>query len=290
MTRSLTYAIVTPARDEAEHLGNLARCLSQQTVEPDVWVIADNGSRDATGHVAAQLAAEHSWVRSAYVQGVEAPLRGGPVVHAFASGLELVDPLPDVVVKLDADVTMEPDYFGRLLGEFARDPALGIASGVCHEFDGNAWLPHYGTRSHVWGAARAYRRACLEQVTPLEERQGWDEIDAIKAQVRGWRVGTLLDLPFRHHRAEGARGGSYRHWADQGDTAHYMGYRFSYLLFRTFWRIRNDPVSIAMLLGYVRASLRGSARCADADVRRFLQAEQSMRKLPLRLREALGRT
>ena len=37
------------------------------------------------------------------------------------------------------------------------------------------------TGSTVWGATRAYRWECLQQVLPLEERLGWDGIDEFKA-------------------------------------------------------------------------------------------------------------
>ena len=92
---------------------------------------------------------------------------------------------PDVVVNVDADVTMEPDYFERLLEALERDPSLGIASG-------SAWEPHDGvwrqrfviTGGTVWGATRAYRWACLQDVLPLEERHGWDGIDQLKARAR----------------------------------------------------------------------------------------------------------
>ena len=71
-----------------------------------------------------------------------------------------------------------------------------MTGGVCTELRNGEWRPLYGTRSHIGGASRAYRWGCLQEVLPLEERRGWDEIDAIKAQIRGWRVGTLPDLVF----------------------------------------------------------------------------------------------
>ena len=60
-------------------------------------------------------------------------MRGGAVVRAFNARRRLADSVPDVVVKLDADVSLEPDYFERLLAAFAADPQLGIASGTCFE-------------------------------------------------------------------------------------------------------------------------------------------------------------
>ena len=126
---------------------------------------------------------------------------------------------------------MEPDYFERLLDAFARDPSLGIASGSAWELDDGVWRQRFVTGGTVWGATRAYRWECLQEVLPLEERHGWDGIDQLKARARGWHTTTLTDLPFRHHRAEGLGDGStWAHWAANGDTAYFMGYRPWYLL------------------------------------------------------------
>jgi poly-beta-1,6-N-acetyl-D-glucosamine synthase len=287
----LSYAVITPARNEATNLVPLARCLAAQTVLPTRWMIVDNGSTDRTAEVAGRLAREHEWIRQTAAPGEPGAVRGGPIVRSFAAGLAALDDIaPDVVVKLDADLTMAAGYFDGLLTAFAADRQLGIASGICHEQENGSWRPLYGTRSHVWGACRAYRRECLRDVLPLEERQGWDEIDALKAQLRGWRVGTLFELPFYHHRPEGDRDGARARWADQGDTAHYMGYRPSYLFLRTVFQARHDPHALGMLWGYGRAAVQRAPRLADEHARAYLREQQRLRALPLRAREALGRS
>jgi GT2 family glycosyltransferase len=196
--------------------------------------------------------------------------------------------MPSVVVKLDADLTFEDDYFERLLQAFEDDPALGIASGLCHELQDDAWTPIYGTRSHVWGAARAYRRECLPVVMPLEEREGWDEIDALKARLAGWETRLVPDLPFRHHRAMGQRDGLRRVWLAQGETAHYMGYRPLYLLVRTLYRLRREPEAALMLWSFAGAVFHRAPRLSDERVRSYLREQQRLRSLPRRAREARG--
>jgi hypothetical protein len=68
-----------------------------------------------------------------------------------------------------------------------------------------------------------------------------------------------------------------------------MGYRPSYLLFRTMRYAVRRPVALAMAEGYARAGLRREPRYEDAGVRAYLRREQSFGKLPRRAREALGR-
>jgi hypothetical protein len=194
-----------------------------------------------------------------------------------------------VVVNVDADVTMAPDYFERLLEAFERRPRLGIASGRAWELDRGEWRPRFVTGGTVWGATRAYRWQCLEDVAPLEERLGWDGIDQLRARARGWETATLDDLPFRHHRTEGQRDGStWAHWRANGELAHFVGYRPSYLVARTLHRARRDPTAVGLVVGYLASTARRAPRLADPAARAVLRRDQRARNLLRRRREALG--
>jgi biofilm PGA synthesis N-glycosyltransferase PgaC len=285
----LTYSVITPARDEADTLPGLASALARQTLAPARWVIVEGGSSDATATVAETIVAEHDWARLLVLPPTAPRERGAPIVRALHAGLDALDLEPDVVVNVDADVTMEPDYFERLLDAFARDPSLGIASGSAWELSDGVWRQRFVTGGTVWGATRAYRWACLRSVLPLEERHGWDGIDQLKARARGWHTKTLTDLPFRHHRREGSHDGStWAHWRANGDTAHFMGYRPAYLLARTLHHMRHDPAAFALILGYLSAAGRRRPRLEDPGARAVLRADQSLRQILHRRREALG--
>lgn len=289
---ALSYSLVTPARDEAANLRRLAASVAAQTVAPARWIVVENGSTDATLAVAEDLAREHPWVRAFSLPGSIEPIRGGEIVRAFLAGVSELDDAPGLVVNLDADVSLDPDFFERLLERFASDPRLGIAGGSAYEFENGVWRQRFLTRSSVWGATRAYRRSCLDAVSPLEERLGWDGMDELKARVLGWRTETFLDLPFRHHRSVGERDGDRRaSWSAEGRLAHYMGYRAGYLVVRTLFRAlqERDPAALAMAWGYVSAAARREPRWADENGRAYLRREQRLRVLPLRAREALGK-
>jgi biofilm PGA synthesis N-glycosyltransferase PgaC len=286
--RPLSFAVVTPVRNEAGHLERLAECLAEQTALPTVWIVVDNGSDDGTLDVALALARRHDWIRVERLEAEGEMARGAPVVRAFHRGLALVGD-PDVVVKLDADVSFDGDFLERLTGEFCADPRLGITGGICHEHVGGRWVPQHVARSHVRGATRAYRFDCLRQIAPLEERMGWDGVDELKAGVRGWRVRSIPDLPFLHHRSLAQREGAWHAWLAQGEMAHFMGYRFSYLLLRALFRSRREPRATAMVAGYLRAWATRSTVLHDREARRLLRDQQRLRRLPRRVREATGR-
>lgn len=286
----MNYAVLTPVRDEAEELPRLAESLAAQTLPPALWVLIENGSSDGTLAVARRLEAEHDWIRVIVAPPGPPRQRGAPVVRALHAGLDGLGGRHDLVAKVDADVSLPARYFERLLHAFAADPSLGMASGECWEVVEGSWSHRPVTDSHVWGAARAYRWECLQDVLPLDERMGWDGIDQIRAATRGWEVARVPDLTFRHHRQEGARDASRRRvWAAQGSAAHYMGYRFSYVLLRTLHRARREPAAAVILPAYLAARLRREPRCPDAEVRRLLRRRQRARHLLQRAREAAPR-
>jgi poly-beta-1,6-N-acetyl-D-glucosamine synthase len=291
------YVLITPARNEAQNLGRLAECVERQTIAPQRWLLVDDGSTDDTADVMRELAARHAWVTFLESPGVQS--RGGALhlgrgsgrdIIAFHAGITELSSPSDFVFKLDADVSFADDYIARQLGKFEADSRLGIASGTCYERVGDVdWKPYFVARNHVRGATRCYRWECLQDVLPLEERIGWDAVDEIKANLRGWTTTSFRDLAFYHHRPLGARDGTREAWILQGELAHFLGYRFSYLVARAlFRRARREAHALAMIPAFAAARSRQAPR-ADAEVIRHLRRQQSFRKLPLRLRQALGK-
>ena len=65
----LTYSIITPARNEADGLPQLASALRSQTRLPVRWVIVENGSSDQTEEVAETIVAECDWARLVVLPG-----------------------------------------------------------------------------------------------------------------------------------------------------------------------------------------------------------------------------
>jgi beta-1,4-N-acetylglucosaminyltransferase len=285
------WAAITPARNEAENLPRLAASLAAQRTPPREWIIVDNGSTDATPEVAGALAAEHAWIRVLELPASEAPRRGAASMRAFNAGLAALAIVPRAVANIDADVSLPPDYLAQLDDAFTADPRLGIAGGSCFELEDGRWRQRHVTGATVWGAARAYRWACLQEILPLEERMSGDSLAQLRANARGWGTRTLMDLPFHHHRPEGTRDGSAaRARRNEGRAAHYMWYRSWYLALRAGLHMaRGDLGAPALLLGYGAAALRGEPRSPDPLIRRHVRSTQSPMRLPRRVAEALRR-
>jgi len=283
--------VLTPARNEADRLPGLAESLARQTLRPRRWLILENGSNDGTYEVAVQLAARHDFVRPMKLaMPAAAPDRGAPVVQALHVGIDALEPDDGLVLKLDADVTIDEHHIERLAAEFLQDARLGVASGSCLEEHGGRWRTQHMTGHMVWCAARAWRRDCLQDLVPFEERFGWDSIDVAMARVNGWRTRVLKDLTFRHHRIEGERDGrSAAAWINEGRGSHFLGYRPTYLLLRAAGNALRDPRALMMAWGYVSSALGNSPQYGDPRVLKLLRDQQRWRHVGSRVREAFGK-
>lgn len=278
----MRYAIVTPARNERENLERLAAAVIAQVHLPKHWLIVDDGSDDGTSELAAALHAEHPWIAATTPPPARGRLADGRRLardlEAFKHGVRSVPEPVDVVVKVDADTSFDPDYFAELIRRFEQDPTLGIAGGACYELEDGRWVRRKVQPTHPRGASRAYRWALVPDLLSLEPRMGWDGLDEVKAQLRGYRSATILDIGFRHHRAVGGREASrLHHQAAQGRAAYYMGYRPSYLLLRTAYRTLAEPSAFGMLWGYARAALERADRCPDRAAVLHLRETQRLR-------------
>jgi glycosyltransferase involved in cell wall biosynthesis len=280
---ALRYAVVTPARNEEVNLERLAAAMIAQEHRAEVWVVVDDGSTDRTPAVLAQLAAEHDWIRplerpaADREESLAHGRRKARDLDAFLYGAVPLRETVDVIVKVDADVDFEPDYFAELLARFEEDETLAIASGTCYEQENGTWLRRTKAESTVWGATRAYRSDCLADLMALEPCMGWDGLDEISVQLRGMRTQTFVDLPFRHNRPEGGREFSSVHQGEAlGRAAWYMGYRPSYLTIRAVYRARREPAALGMLWGYFGAAAKRVPQCPNEALVEALRDRQRL--------------
>jgi hypothetical protein len=196
---------------------------------------------------------------------------------------------PELVAKVDADVSFGPDYFELLCAAFARDPHLGMASGEAWHLERAEWRPRSGDMRHVEGQARIYRWDCLQDVLPLEERLGWDMIDQLTARQRGWST-RRFEIPFRHHRKVGERESPYTRWHRRGEKARYLGDSFVWVFGRAVYASVRSPAALpGLIAGYVSASRQGLPRHSDPRILATARREKRLRTSMRRIKGSLTR-
>ena len=110
------YCLITPVRDEEKYARRTLDSVVKQSVLPALWVIVDDGSKDATPAILAEYAAKHPWIRVVRRADRGSRKLGGGVIDAFYTGYETITPAEyDYVCKLDLDLDIPPRYFEILM-------------------------------------------------------------------------------------------------------------------------------------------------------------------------------
>jgi glycosyltransferase involved in cell wall biosynthesis len=273
--------LITPARDEAAHLERTIRAVAAQTQRPDLWLIVDDGSTDATPEILARAAAELPFLRV-----VQAPqhddssgdrLALAAEARAFNWALAEVE-LDDYthVGKLDADIELSSEYVERLLGHFDEEPELGVAGGRLLERSSTGWQPPRVPDYHVRGALKTYSRECFASIGGIEERLGWDTIDETYARMNGYATKSFPELTARHHRPVATRNGTLRGRARHGQCAYILRYGGWWVALRSLKVACSRPYGLsglAFFYGYMRSVVRRDPRVEDENFRRFVSRE-----------------
>ncbi len=279
------YVVITPVRDEVDHVRHTLASLSGQTCLPLRWVIVDDGSTDGTSQLLDDFAARHDWVCVVHRPDRGHRANGGGVVEAFYAGYErLSDLYWDFLVKLDADLSFAPDYFERCLARFDAEPQLGIGGGTVYgERDNETVVNSVGDPPfHVRGATKVYRRACWQQISPLIRAPGWDTLDEVRANLQGWRTQTFADLAVMQHKPTGGADGTWSNSFKNGRANYMTGYHPVFMLAKCMKRLRLQTrglESIGLMAGYLSCYLKRTPVLADGDAVRYLRNQQLRRML-----------
>jgi poly-beta-1,6-N-acetyl-D-glucosamine synthase len=283
------FVIITPAHDEEALIERTIESVIAQAVRPIQWIIVNDNSTDGTADIVRRYAARHDFLRLVDLKH-SGTRHFGNKVRAFNAGLALVQSLDyHYIGNLDADISLEPDYFREVLRAFEADPRLGIAGGMVWTRIGERFVSQSVALDSVAGAVQLFRRSCFEEIggyLALPEG-GIDSAAEIMARMKGWKVTTIPSLRVLEHRRTGtATALPIVSKIREGRRLQSLGYGFLFLLLRCAYRSTEQPRvlgSAATLLGYVQRMLKGSPTVLPSDVVRYLRAEQQ-RKLTNALR------
>src|SRR5437667_8206308 len=289
----MKYVLITPAKNEEAFIRKTLDSVVSQTVLPERWVIVDDGSTDRTAEIVESYTKCHPWIE--LVRRAQNRDRNfASKAYAVALGFERVNPCQfELLGNLDADVSFEPDYIEFVIRKFSEDPALGVA-GTPFTQDGNydSSKDSFEGENYVAGPCQLFRRRCFQEIGGYVPNRagGVDWIAAMTARMKGWKVRSFSEKRYYHHRTLGTAGkGALRALFSYGEKDYYLGGSPVWQLFRVSYRMTKKPVctgGLALLSGYIWASLRRVKRAVSPELMRFHRKEQ-MKKLRAILRTLL---
>jgi poly-beta-1,6-N-acetyl-D-glucosamine synthase len=277
------YVIITPARDEELHIRSTIESMLGQTILPVEWVIVNDGSTDGTGKIVDEYAARYPWIRAVHRTNRGFRKAGGGVVDTFNDGYRTLTCKDwDFIVKLDGDLSFEPDYFEKCFGTFDLEPQLGVGGGVMCYIENGTKSFEANPAFHVRGATKIYKRACWDAIGGFWPAPGWDTMDEVKASMLGWTTRSFPDLHLLHHRHTGAADGAWANWVKNGRANYICGYHPLFMLSKCVHRLGQRPYivgSAALLYGFLTGYLNRIPQVDEPKTIQYLRQQQIARLL-----------
>ena len=276
---SLTYVLITPARNEAAFIERTIESMIAQTYLPLKWVIVSDGSTDGTDDIVKKYLPNHQWIELVRTPERKERHFAGKVM-AFYAGYEKVKNLNyDIIGSLDADISFDPVYFNFLLGQFKRYTRLGVAGTPFRE--GNAQYDYrFSRKEHVSGACQLFRRKCFEEIggyIPIKEG-AIDLTAVVTARMKGWRTETFTEKYCVHHRVMGtAKNHVFKALYISGYGDYRMGVHPLWQICRSIYQMSKKPVLVGgtiLLIGYFCGLIKRAPKPVSKEFVDFRGKEQ----------------
>jgi glycosyltransferase involved in cell wall biosynthesis len=289
---SPSYVITTPCLNELDNLPGTLAALDAQEILPALWLVVDDGSTDGTLPWLHEQLKARPWMEVAPSPERSSTYLGHHIGRVKSWAVDRVLELaaergiePLAVGMLDADLTVPPDHYRRLLEAFEASPELGVASSlICVAGD----PPESYQRSDLpRGGTQTFRVECLRQIGGIPPYAGFDGAGNVKARLAGWQTRLLADLVTTHARATGTRFGIGPGYVRKGEYAWFLDAHPTIVGARALAYTLEAPHTggVHFLRGWARSALRRDDRCPDGDVRRYYRHERPREYL----RRLLGR-
>jgi len=129
----MSYLLVSPCRNEADYMKLTLDSVVAQSVQPDLWVIVDDGSTDDTPDILEDYASRYDFIQIITRQDRGHRSVGPGVIEAFYHGYDQIDVSQfDYVCKFDLDLDLPSRYFEILIQRMQDNPRIGTCSGKAY--------------------------------------------------------------------------------------------------------------------------------------------------------------
>ena len=200
----MKVSIIIPVYNEQGFIKKSIESIINQTTKPQKVIYVNDSSTDETRNIIKEFSEKHEWIDLIDHESNQEHAPGSKIVEAFNFGLKNLNISYDIICKFDADIIIPNNYVERLVNIFSNNNNVGIAGGNLYIFKRDKWLyEKIAAKSHVRGPVKAYRRKCFEEINGLKSSIGWDTLDVLLAQKKGWKIYTDKSLVVKHLKPTG---------------------------------------------------------------------------------------
>jgi glycosyltransferase involved in cell wall biosynthesis len=227
LTRSLTFAVVVPAYNEAADIGATCEALLALDPAPDEIVFVDDASTDETPAIIGRHLDRPS------VRLIVQPANRGP---AAARNAGVNTATSDIIVFVDADVLLPRDFLARLSPHYERgadtvavEAAASATNAACERFFQAQHRYLYGDGREIgWSQGFSCRRAAavraglFDEALPVPGGEDGEFVERLSACTTNRVVDRTIVV---HHVSPSTVGEFWRQWQGRGVAVPFVRHR-----------------------------------------------------------------
>lgn len=275
-----SYVLMTAAHNEEKYIAQTIESILAQNVRPIRWVIVSDNSSDRTDTIVSDYARNVDFITLLRV--TRQPGRDfGSKGNALRAGYQLVkDNDFEFIGNVDADITVDANYFAELMARCGNDASLGIVGGAIVELQsGELRERPFNSECSVAHAAQLVRRNCFDKIGGYAVLKcgGEDWHAQISASMRGWTVRSFRDLRIVHHRPTGRGDSNFvRSQFSEGRADYLLGSDPLFEIAKCMRRVggARGASGLYRLAGFCWSALKGESRPVDSEFIAFLRNSQ----------------
>ena len=255
----MKVCIIIPIFNEQDFIKKSVESLIGQTTKPAEVIYVNDNSTDNSKNIIKNLIKSHEWIRLIDRESIQEHIPGAKVVEAFNFGLKHLKTKFDIICKFDGDIILPKNYIEKIVEIFNKKQSIGIVGGNLYIFKKDKWIyENIAAKTHVRGPIKAYRAKCFDEIDGLKSSIGWDTVDVLLAQKKGWLIQTDKNLKVKHLKPTGHKY-SLKSKMLQGEALYKM--RFGFILsVLSLLKSSLNNFSISRvffgMIGYVTTSLK----------------------------------
>jgi len=202
----MKVCIIIPVFNEQDFIKKSVESLINQTIKPAEVIYVNDNSTDNSKNIIKNLIVKCNWIRVIDHKSFQEHVPGSKIIEAFNFGLKNLETQFDIICKFDADIILPNNYIEKIIKIFNKKEKVGIAGGNLYILKNRKWIyENISAKTHVRGPIKAYRAECFNDINALKSSIGWDTVDVLLAQKKGWLIYTDKDLIVKHLKPTGQK-------------------------------------------------------------------------------------
>ncbi|AKB25963.1 Glycosyltransferase [Methanosarcina sp. MTP4] len=271
------YIIVTPCKNEEDNILQLGESIINQTIQPKLWVVVDDGSTDSTPRLLETLTSRYDWIRVNVLGNGKRDL-SFHYAEVVNDGLNLALGISEengisckYIGLIDADMILYTDFFEKIMGKFESNSKLGVASGSVVYQKGEKKVFEKGRDNLPIGGLRVWRKECFLDTGGFPISYSADSVSNVIATLRGWDTVKYRDIIGIQTRETSSAEGMWKGFKTKGKSDYYRDYHPAYIIFKFLKYTFRSPhyLGVPYLCGYIDGIFKIKNKIEIPEVRKY---------------------